>query len=593
MSTIIDSLVVKLGLDPKDLESRVPGVTKSLKEIEKESKKSSASVAGVGKASKDTSKGLGDLTKAAGGFLAVIGGTMAIKAFIADFIEANAQLYRFSQNLNLSVSTVSAWSNAAEEVGGSAAGLQGTFDMLSKAQTELKLTGQSSLIPYFASLGISLADLNGKARPVDDILLSLADRFSHMDRTTANNMGRMMGIDQGTMNLLLQGRHELELTIKRQKESTAVTKAQAEEAVKLQKEIVDTKQKFTALGNSLMLTAAPAIESVLNVLMRLGDWVLANREFVTDFLKVVAVSLGAIALAAAPIELTTLAIVALAAGIALLWQDYQTWKRGGDSLIDWSKWEPGITAAKVGLQALGDVAKETFGWLFKAGEWIDKHRPGNNPAARAAADAEAAGSPVNAASSSTVATAQQIQKYFESQGWTPAQAAGIASNIHSESGGKINATGDNGTAYGLGQWHPDRQANFKKLFNKDIKTSTLAEQLAFMQWELTNTEKGAGDALRNTTTAADAGAVISRKYERPADAVGEASRRGAYAATLAGVPGASSAAASPSSSPGGSPTSITIGKIEVHTQATDAPAIAADIGHSLNYLLTSQANTGL
>lgn len=38
-------------------------------------------------------------------------------------------------------------------------------------------------------------------------------------------------------------------------------------------------------------------------------------------------------------------ITALAAGIALLWEDYKTWKEGGQSLIDWGKWKPEVDAA--------------------------------------------------------------------------------------------------------------------------------------------------------------------------------------------------------------------------------------------------------
>lgn len=37
-------------------------------------------------------------------------------------------------------------------------------------------------------------------------------------------------------------------------------------------------------------------------------------------------------------------ITALVIGLALLWDDYQTWKEGGKSLIDWKEWEPGIGA---------------------------------------------------------------------------------------------------------------------------------------------------------------------------------------------------------------------------------------------------------
>jgi flagellum-specific peptidoglycan hydrolase FlgJ len=361
MPTIIDSLIVKLGLDSKDLDSKSGSAGKKLKDVEDQSKKTEHGVKKIGTASKETAAGVETLTRTMGSFLALVGGTMAIKAFVTDFISANAELYRFSQNLGLSVSTISAWGNASEELGGSAKGLQGTMDMLSKSQTELRLTGQSSLIPYFAALGVSMATVTGQARPVDEILLDLSDRFSKMDRTTANNMGRMMGIDQGTMNLLLKGRKELELTIARQKESTAVTEAQAEAAQKLQTQIVDIKQKFVAFGNSLMVAAAPALERIADLFLRLGDWTLANKQLVTDFLTVLVVGLGAVALAAAPINLTVAAIVALAAGIALFWQDYQTWKAGGDSFINWGKWEPEIRMATNAVTLLGDALARLLG----------------------------------------------------------------------------------------------------------------------------------------------------------------------------------------------------------------------------------------
>jgi hypothetical protein len=93
-----------------------------------------------------------------------------------------------------------------------------------------------------------MAGVGGQARPVNDILLDLSDRFSKLDRPTANNLGKMMGIDQDTLNLLLLGRKEVELTIKRQKEHNAVTKAQAEESAKLQKSLISLRQGFHGPG---------------------------------------------------------------------------------------------------------------------------------------------------------------------------------------------------------------------------------------------------------------------------------------------------------------------------------------------------------
>lgn len=118
-------------------------------------------------------------------------------------------------------------------------------------------------------------------------------------------------------------------------------------------------------------------------------------------------------------------------------------------------------------------------------------------------------------------------------GWSPQQAAGIAANLWSESMFDPGAVGDGGDAYGIAQWHGDRQAAFKKLFGIDIRKSSLDQQLQFVNYELRQGgEQAAGRALLGTSTAAQAGAVISRLYERPADADGEAARRSAAAAQI-------------------------------------------------------------
>lgn len=120
------------------------------------------------------------------------------------------------------------------------------------------------------------------------------------------------------------------------------------------------------------------------------------------------------------------------------------------------------------------------------------------------------------------------------KGWSKEQAAGIAANLHEESGYKTDIVGDGGKAYGIGQWHPDRQANFKKAMGKDIRGSSLADQVAFVDWELRNTEKGAGNKLANARSAREAGGIVSKYYERPKDVEGNVRRRGGYAELIAG-----------------------------------------------------------
>ena len=119
-----------------------------------------------------------------------------------------------------------------------------------------------------------------------------------------------------------------------------------------------------------------------------------------------------------------------------------------------------------------------------------------------------------------------VMRFFMSKNWTKEQAAGITANLWHESKFDPASVGDSGKAYGLAQWHPDRQKIFKKLFGKDIRQSSANEQLEFVQYELTHNEKNAGRRLKNARTARDAGSIVSRFYERPKEVMKEAGSRG-------------------------------------------------------------------
>jgi hypothetical protein len=114
--------------------------------------------------------------------------------------------------------------------------------------------------------------------------------------------------------------------------------------------------------------------------------------------------------------------------------------------------------------------------------------------------------------------------------WSPEQVCGIIANIARESRFNPAAVGDGGSAYGLAQWHPDRQAAFAQFKNRSIVGSTLEDQLDFIHFEMTGgRERRAGQRLRVARTAREAGQAVSRFYERPASADAEAELRGALA----------------------------------------------------------------
>lgn len=119
-------------------------------------------------------------------------------------------------------------------------------------------------------------------------------------------------------------------------------------------------------------------------------------------------------------------------------------------------------------------------------------------------------------------------------GWTRAQATGIAANIIAEDPSlDPHAVGDNGLAYGIGQWHPDRQADFKRLFGHDIRQSSYAEQLQFFNYELRHGhEQKAGRLLMAAKNARRAAEVVSLYDLRPRGGAAEAAARGKEAVYL-------------------------------------------------------------
>jgi hypothetical protein len=112
---------------------------------------------------------------------------------------------------------------------------------------------------------------------------------------------------------------------------------------------------------------------------------------------------------------------------------------------------------------------------------------------------------------------QSIMAYFiNEKHWTKDQAAAVAANLFSESNYKHKLFGDHKKAYGIAQWHSERQAAFAALFKKNIRNSSLKEQLDFIDYELRKgSEKRAGCALKNAKTAKVAARVVSKMYLRP------------------------------------------------------------------------------
>jgi len=126
-------------------------------------------------------------------------------------------------------------------------------------------------------------------------------------------------------------------------------------------------------------------------------------------------------------------------------------------------------------------------------------------------------------------------------GLTQAESAGLVASDYAESGFKPQwghgdeARGKKNEAYGIGQWHDDRLALFKKLFHHDMWATkdpikAISEQLYFQAWELRNNRKNAMEAMaKHPNDPQWAGAAYSKYGASPGDVVGNMQTRAATA----------------------------------------------------------------
>lgn len=157
-------------------------------------------------------------------------------------------------------------------------------------------------------------------------------------------------------------------------------------------------------------------------------------------------------------------------------------------------------------------SKEGFqGWKFPTTSTVDNEISSNKP--------------------STETSSNDIVNFFISKGLTKNQAKGIYGNIMQESRGQNNAQSRDGYySYGLAQWTGPRKA---RLFSKYGTHPSTQQQLEYLWEELNSSEKGALNALKNTSTVEDATRVFCLKFERPGKGAANLERRIKFANSIA------------------------------------------------------------
>lgn len=407
----------------------------------------------------------------------------AVTAGVSKFAAQMERLYWAARHGGSSASGFKAFERTAENLGASVESARGAVIGLASS-----IRNNPVMEAFFRQFGIQTRDAKGNIRDTTDLLRDMSRVFQDMDYLVANAYAKQLGI---TEDLLIAMRDPaFSEMYDRQKKIAEASDTAAEAGQRFMVKLRALEDRVTAvgtvIGEKLIDVLGPRMDAA-------ARWFEQNSDSI--------------------VKVVNLIITAVVNAERIIMPIINKIIEGWRLLI------------KLGQDALAmvptDILDKGFAKLDKGFEWLGIKDAIHDMLGLSGGGAASAGG-------------LDPMAFFQGLGWSKEQAAGIVANLQRESQMDPKAIGDNGKAVGIAQWHPDRQANFRRWAGKDLKDASVEEQMRFVHYELTQgSEQKAGALLRATQNARQAGEVVSRYYERPLASDAEASRRGSSAAQIA------------------------------------------------------------
>lgn len=208
-------------------------------------------------------------------YLAPVTAVFASGRLLANFVDTRNLSY-LSNTLNESIEELSAWGNAARNAGGSAEGLRNTIAMLTRDVSNINRLGVSRSAGFLRFLGISAVDASGKIKSATDILLELADVAERMDTRQFVGIAQRIGIDSGTIQLLIRGRRAVEDLVSAE-QRFATTTEDALAAQEFYKAINDISNAAQFAANRLIRVLVPGVQAISKVFTESVVYLNENR----------------------------------------------------------------------------------------------------------------------------------------------------------------------------------------------------------------------------------------------------------------------------------------------------------------------------
>ncbi|EOS8623386.1 lytic transglycosylase catalytic [Escherichia coli] len=353
--------------------------------------------------------------------LAVEGAALSVVAFTAKIASGLDNLYWASQRTGATVQGIQSIGYAVSQVGGSVDAARSSLESLSRF-----IRNNPGAEGFLNRLGVQTRDASGNMRDMAAIFTGVGQKLSSMPYYRANQYAQMLGIDENALMAMRRGVGQFSAQysemvkaigfnadqaalssnrfmtslkslgemagMARDKIGSNLADGLAGQIDNLRKKIIENFPKIEVTITKVIKGILWLGEIVGRVAFRIVDGVGDIIEWwgkLDAETKTLIEVIGGLVVAMrilnstfwmSPIGLITGLIVAL----GLLWEDYKTWKEGGNSLIDWEKWQPAIDKAKDAITWLRDHLLElkdgVGGWqnaleilgTFIAGVWVSR-----------------------------------------------------------------------------------------------------------------------------------------------------------------------------------------------------------------------------
>lgn len=277
MATIIDALIVTLGMDAKDFEVKSKGIDKSIRKTDEVTRKMSKDFDAMGK---QFSSALASIRNQTVALLAVFTTGKGVKSFITNTVNSSAALGKLSDNIGISVNRLRAYQIANEKAGGSQDGLVNQLKESSNAIAEMKSgimnEGVTNSFRFGARFGFNEGDL----KDAETYLKKRADivaKYYETDPAQAQLVARQIGLSDDAFEALKRGGDAFEEYIRQAQKVVSINEADAKASEKLRRQMVDLKQSFAETAERVSLALIPIFERFGALFQKFSGFISDNK----------------------------------------------------------------------------------------------------------------------------------------------------------------------------------------------------------------------------------------------------------------------------------------------------------------------------